>query len=146
MQKRVGNRLRDLRKKQKSVGGKGKLTLHTIDKLQNYFGIAVRSNTGNLKAMQKAIHAKLFHVASSKENNYYTHCLPGSKSWCAAQRDKANNTNLYKPGVGLPIGVIAHVKPVFENLSKPELLEKCLHGKTQNRIESFNGMIWDRVP
>ena len=146
VQKRVGNRLRNLRKKQKSVGGKGKLTLHTIDKLQNYYGIAVRSNTGNLKAMQKAIHATLFHVASSKENNYHTHCPPGSKSWCAAQRDKANNTNLYKPGVGLPIGVIAHVKPVFEDLSKPELLEKCLHGKTQNRNESFNGMIWDRVP
>ena len=23
---------------------------------------------------------------------------------------------------------------------------KCLHGKTQNRNESFNRTIWDRVP
>ena len=23
---------------------------------------------------------------------------------------------------------------------------KCLHGKTQNQNESFNGMIWNRVP
>ena len=24
--------------------------------------------------------------------------------------------------------------------------EKCLHGKTQNANESFNGMIWNRIP
>ena len=23
---------------------------------------------------------------------------------------------------------------------------KCLHGKTQNQNESFNGMIWNRIP
>ena len=26
------------------------------------------------------------------------------------------------------------------------MLKKCLHGKTQNADESFNGMIWNRVP
>ena len=26
------------------------------------------------------------------------------------------------------------------------MLEKCLYGKTQNANESFNGIIWDRVP
>ena len=26
------------------------------------------------------------------------------------------------------------------------MLEKCLHGKTQNANESFNGTIWNRVP
>ena len=26
------------------------------------------------------------------------------------------------------------------------MLEKCLHGKTQNANESFNGMVWNRVP
>ena len=25
-------------------------------------------------------------------------------------------------------------------------LKKCLHGKTQNANESFNGMIWNRIP
>ena len=26
------------------------------------------------------------------------------------------------------------------------MLEKCLHGKTQNANECFNGMIWERLP
>ena len=26
------------------------------------------------------------------------------------------------------------------------LLEKCLHGLSQNRNESFNGTIWNRIP
>lgn len=146
VQKRVGNRLRNLRKKVKSITGKGKLTLHAIDKLQNYYGIAVRSNIGNLEAMEKAIHATLFHVASSKDNNYHDHCPSGPNSWCGAQRDKANGTMLHKPGPGFPLHVIAHLKPVFADLSKHDLLEKCLHGMTQNQNESFNNMIWERVP
>ena len=34
-----------------------------IDRLQNYYGIAVRSNKNNLKGMQTATKAALFHVA-----------------------------------------------------------------------------------
>ena len=48
IQKRVGTRLRNLKKNVKNLGGKGKLTNKTIDLLQNYYGIAVRSNVGNL--------------------------------------------------------------------------------------------------
>ena len=31
-------------------------------------------------------------------------------------------------------------------ISKPELLTKCLHGKTQNPNESLNKLIWTRCP
>ena len=52
-----------------------------IDELQNYDGIAIRSNKNNLKAMQAATKTTLFHVASSKENNLqYSHCPTGSDS------------------------------------------------------------------
>ncbi|GFV34504.1 uncharacterized protein TNCV_2028741 [Trichonephila clavipes] len=44
IQKRVGSRLRKLKKNPKGLGGKGKLTDKFIDKLQNYSGIAIRSN------------------------------------------------------------------------------------------------------
>ena len=54
-------------------------------------------------------------------------------------------TNHYKPGPGLPLEVIKHVKSVYQDLSKTELLEKCLHGKTQNANESFHGTIWNRI-
>ena len=46
----------------------------------------------------------------------------------------------------MAIEVIKHVKPIFNDLSKDELFEKCLHGKTQNQNEAFNGLIWERLP
>ena len=70
VQKRVGTRLRNLKKNVKGLGGKkGKLTNSIIDRLQNYYGIAVRQNVNNLEGMRKSIHATLFHVASSSTVN-----------------------------------------------------------------------------
>ena len=66
-------------------------------------------------------------------------------SWCQYQRDAINNTNLYTPGPGISNDVIAAIKPVYADLTKPEILQKCLHGLTQNPKESFNSTIWERV-
>ena len=38
------------------------------------------------------------------------------------------------------------IKPVFKDLSHPNLLKRCLHGKTQNPNESINSVIWNRMP
>lgn len=38
------------------------------------------------------------------------------------------------------------LKPTFLALSAPSLLKKCLHGKTQNVNESFNNVVWSRIP
>ena len=38
------------------------------------------------------------------------------------------------------------ILPINMDLCKPEILSKCLHDKTQNSNESFNYMIWNRVP
>lgn len=146
VQKRMGAALRKLRKEKKKVGGKGKLTDKMIDRMQNYYGIAIRSNIGNLENMKKAILATLFHCASSKGNEYHTYCPDGEESWCLYKSDKVKGTQKFKPGPGLPLTVIADVKPIFARLSQDTLLMKCLHGKTQNQNESFNKMIWDRVP
>ena len=135
-----------LKKEVPGLGGKGKLTNSMIDKLENYYGTAIRSNVGSLEGMTKAVHASLFHCVSTEAKPYHVHCPTGSDSWCRYQQDKANNTNLYKHGAGLPKEVIKHVKPIYERLSEPSLLEKCLHGKTQNQNEALNGMIWQRIP
>ena len=146
-QKRIGTRLRKLKKTVKGLGGRGRLTDVTIDRLQNYFGMAIRQNAGNLKLMQSTARATLFHVASSEKNNYHNpHCPLGPNSWCRFNRDKALNTKAYKPGPGLPLDIIAKLKPIFAELTNEINLKKCLHGKTQNRNESFNAMIWERIP
>ena len=100
-----------MKKVVKNLGGRGKLTNKIIDRLQNYHGIA----------------------------DYHAHCPPGDKSWCRYQSDKATGLSKYKPGLCLTIEVIKHVKPVYNELSKDELLEKCLQG-------NFNALIWERLP
>ena len=35
---------------------------------------------------------------------------------------------------------------ISKDLSKPELLQKCLHDKTQNNNECLNGVVWRRLP
>ena len=88
----------------------------------------------------------MYDLASSEDNNWHTHCPKGEDSWCRYQSDKVTGLKTYKPGSGLTREVIKHVKPIFNDLSKDELLQKCLHGKTQNQNEAFNGLIWEQLP
>ena len=147
VQKRMGKRLRTLRKTVKGLGGRGRLTDAMVDKLQNYYGIAIRRNKGkDVATMKRAIWGSFFHVCSSKDKQWHDHCEAGPNSWCRYQVDLVNNTNTYKPGPGLPGDIITHIKPILADLTTDSLLLKCLHGKTQNQNESFNGTIWNRLP
>ncbi|GFV67395.1 uncharacterized protein TNCV_4307661 [Trichonephila clavipes] len=65
VQKRVGSCLRKLQTKTKGLFGKGKLTDDFIDRLKNYYGIAVRSIVGDLNVMQQNVISVLYHCASS---------------------------------------------------------------------------------
>ena len=117
-----------------------------IDRLQNYYEMDVCNNIGDLYGMKKAIYAAWYHVSSSEKDHFHVHCPVGPNSWCSYQCDLANGTSTYKPGKGLHPAVIKFVKGVFDDLSSDELLSKCLHGKTQNQNEAFNGTIWTRIP
>ena len=112
-QKRVGCRLRKLKK---NIKGLKDLTPPVIDKLQNYFGVALRANCTTVEDMQKVIWASYFHVASNEQNNYHGHCEASSTSWCQYQRDIINKTNFYKHGRGLSQEVIKWAKPIYLNL------------------------------
>lgn len=145
-QKRLGTALRKLAS-DKKLGGKGKLTGKMIDKMQNYFGIALRNNTSSTEAMYKAIWATFFHLSSNINQPFHGKCPEGSNSWCSFQRAKANDQlNSYKHKPGLPIEIVRAIKPIYERLTSKEMLAKCLHGKTQNNNECFNGTVWRRCP
>ena len=66
----------------------------------------LRSNVGNVKNMQDAILASMFHVASSDSNNYHDYCPKTPDSWCQYQLDAINKTNQYTPGAGISEDVI----------------------------------------
>ena len=118
-----------------------------IDRLQNYYGINIRQNKNDLKNMQAAVRGTLFHVASSKENNWhYPHFSEGKDSWCKFHQDRVNCTIIYKPGPALPLDIVMKLSPIFAELSDERLLEKCLYRKTQNQNKSANSMIWDQIP
>ena len=114
-----------------NVPGLGKLGLNdsVIEKLQNYYGMSVCSNVGNLNAMKKAIYASWSHVSSSKENNFHIHCPEGANSWCTYQADIANGTSTHIHGKGVKPEIIKHVKAVFGDLWDVTLLKRCLHGQ-----------------
>jgi len=52
----------------------------------------------------------------------------------------------YKHKNSLPASVMDAIKPVFQELSKRDLLERCVGGFTQNPNESLNGLIWRIAP
>ena len=49
----------------KGISGKGRLTDKVINTLQNYYGMSIRQNKGNLYRMKKAVAAILYHCSQN---------------------------------------------------------------------------------
>jgi len=162
VQKRMGTRLRNVvnntlvetettagkKVKRKSLSGKGKLTGKMIDKLTVYYGLAIRRNHDSLEKMKNAIWATYYHYSSTDKNPQHEKCPSGADSWCEWQRAAAENQlQSFKHSYSaLPTDVLNAIKPIYEDLSKDALLERCIGGFTQNNNESFNQLIWKITP
>ncbi|GFY18224.1 uncharacterized protein TNCV_2046301 [Trichonephila clavipes] len=83
--------------------------------------------------------------ASTDEYPQHGFCPIGEDSWCGFKKAEASGKS-YKHKNSLPVAVVEAMRPIFRDLSHPDLLKKCLHGKTQNPNESFHNVIWSRVP
>ena len=155
IQKRLGKGLRELKKKLGSellsdgepLCGKGRLTDKYMDRLENYYGIAIRSNVGRVENMYRATWPSLCHRSSTDDNPRHQFCPTGKESWCKWQQQAAG-----KPGVivehkdGLPNAVPNAIKPLYVRLTERPLLERCVRGATQNVNEWYNGMLWRLCP
>ena len=82
VQKRMGTRLRKLRKDMKGkkcsddkpLTGRGRLTDSAIDQLQTYYGLAIRRSAGkDVEKMRRAVWAIYYHRYSTDEEPYHTH-------------------------------------------------------------------------
>ena len=96
--------------------------------------------------MHRVIWAVFHHSLSNDEEHNHQFCPSGSDSWCKFNRALANDEEPPKHTPKLTMDLSPFIKPVFTELSKPELLEKCVLGATQNQNESFNGLVWTRCP
>ena len=86
------------------------------------------------------------HSLSNDEKHDHQFCTSGSDSWCKFNRALSNNEEPPKHTPKLPMDLSPSIKPVFTELSKQELLGKCVLDATQNQNESFNNIIWSRCP
>ena len=120
VQKRMGTRLRRLKTNYKGkkledgngLDGKNRLTESVIDKIQNYYGMAIRQNVHNVEAMKKAVWAVLFHLSSSDDKPNHGLCPQGSDSWCKYNRAKQNCEKFtHKPVI--PHAVVEVIKDTF---------------------------------
>ena len=153
VQKRLGTALRKLKSQygkkklsdSKTIGGYGRLTADRIDKLQTYYGLAIRRNKDDLDGMRKEIWAGLYHSASTDDQPQHQFCPDGPDTWCKFNQAifKGETYHHSKP---LPTTVVDVIKPVYERLSSDAVLEGCLGGFTQNNCESLNHLIWARCP
>ncbi|CAN7988722.1 unnamed protein product [Ixodes hexagonus] len=141
--KRLGTALRKL----KTPLPRGeKLKDGPIQKLQNYYRIAINSNRGNIQKMYCAIWASYFHSCSTNAAKSHKFCPEGVESWCKHRRAEAlgepapDHTPLLTKAQGLAL------LPIYRRLTDEKLLTRCLQGKTQNAAESLNSKIWLLCP
>ncbi|XP_070183042.1 uncharacterized protein [Littorina saxatilis] len=107
----------------KGIGGGSGLKKAGILKIQGHYGAAMRQNVGNLQAMRNAIGAIFEH-----RNKEHRNC----GTWCLDKKQNGQDPDQNS----LPPYVMDSIRPVFETLSDDSLLEKCVHGGTQNTNES----------
>ncbi|XP_076673205.1 uncharacterized protein LOC143371648 [Andrena cerasifolii] len=146
VEKRMGSRLRSVEKSAK-LGGRGKLTEVLTKKLTKYYGLAIRRNHESVEEMQKAVMATFYYMISTGENPQHQNCPTGTNSWCKWRVAEAAGTiGSYEHLPALHPDVQEHILPIYEDLSRVDLLERCLGGHTQNANESFNATIWRLAP
>ncbi|GFU50740.1 uncharacterized protein TNCV_241261 [Trichonephila clavipes] len=150
----MGTRLQRLKTKMrgqklsdgKPLCGRNRLTEAEIDRLQAYYGLAIRRNLSSVKDMQQAIWAIFLHKLSTDEKPQHGFCPSDSDTWCKFKKAELLGETYHHKN-SLPVDVVEAMRPVFRDLANPELLKKkCLHGGTQNPNESVNNVIWSRVP
>ena len=124
----------------KKISGTGRHTKKVIDKLQNYYGMAIRSNVGDLRGMMMAVQATLHHMTSTDDRLVHHMCPEGENSWCSYNKAKAGNKlDEYKHGFDpIPQAIVQLLKPIYNRLGSRLLLSLCLLGHTQNANESLH--------
>lgn len=150
VEKRMGSRLRNVQKNNKGIGGKGpgNLTYKLIGELTKFYGLAIRRHPDSVTKMKKEIWASYYHCSSSDDNPQHDYCPEGEDSWCKWWKAESLGLldNFNHTRVPLNSRVQEIIKPIYEDLSRDNLLHRCLGAETQNNNESLNSLIWTFAP
>ena len=169
MSKRLGTRLRTLKKKKtepsktktgktvlrSTLGGASKLTDKVIDKMSSYYGMTIRrylnDNRENpsVSELRDNIFSTVFHLTSTDKTPKHSRCPEGKDSWCfykkalAEKRPPPSHKDM-KIKLDLSENELKLVLGVYLDLTEPTLLSRCLRGRTQNKNESFHSKVWKK--
>ena len=158
IQKRMGSALRTYKNNcrgillpdGKTVGGKGRLGDAIVDRIQTYYGYAIRNNKGERDKIVKAIWAIYYHliIGPSYESLEQQHsfCPTDESTWCKYQKDRSSGTNTYDRKNCLPNVFRGELKDIFTRLSSQTVLGACEKGLTQNQNEALNNCVWTKCP
>ncbi|GBN78541.1 hypothetical protein AVEN_151640-1 [Araneus ventricosus] len=100
-------------------------------------------HSNSAKGMRIAVWAIYFHTRSTEKEPLHSFCPAGETSWCKYHQAVSKGTTEQN---SLPPAVMDAIKPIFNSLSHPELLNRCLGAYTQNTNESLNSVIWQICP
>ncbi|XP_076683524.1 uncharacterized protein LOC143376766 [Andrena cerasifolii] len=144
----MGSRLRTAKKTNKGIGGKGsgKLTDKVIGELTKYYGLAIRRHADSTEEMRKEIWATFYHKCSTDTNPQHEYCPAGENSWCKWRKTEAQGIDYHHDQAPLSEQVQNVIKPIYEDLSREDLLTRCLGAEAQNNNESLNSLIWTLAP
>ena len=154
IQKRMSTALRESKKRfagqklsdGKTIGGQGQLTDKLIDSLQTYYRLAIRNGIGSVDTMVKAVQATLCHINSTDESPRHYHCPVYPKSWCKYENPMHLGEDYTHEDPHILEAIVQLLKPVYARLGARGLLEKCVHGYTQNANESLHAVVWKHCP
>ncbi|XP_076396333.1 uncharacterized protein LOC143265856 [Megachile rotundata] len=96
--------------------------------------------------MRKEIWATFYHKCSTNENPQHEYCPVGENSWCKWRKAEAEGIAFHHHQEPLSERVQNIIKPIYEDLSREDLLTRCLGAETQNNNESLNSLIWTFAP
>ena len=113
----MGKRLRTLKKTVRSIGGTGRLNDAMVDKIQNYYGIAIKRNTGkDINTMKSAIRGP------------FSRCIPRVYILHKAAPDEIFKLTLCKCNMKTPNSCSSAVCSRWSNGLVCDVACACCHG------------------
>jgi len=107
----------------------------------------VLGNPDSIPDMRKAILATLYHKCSTDAKPQHQYCPTGADSWCSYQKAKAKKESAhFKHPPAFDEETLNILKPIYEDLTSDDTLERCLGANTQNNNECFNSLVWNIAP
>ncbi|GFV35024.1 uncharacterized protein TNCV_316981 [Trichonephila clavipes] len=97
-------------------------TVTSIDTGKSYYGSAIRRNHSSVQNMRQAIWAIFLHKLSTDEYPQHGFCPIGEDSWCGFKKAEASGKS-YKHKNSLPVAVVEAMRPIFRDISHPDLLK-----------------------